>query len=149
VNYEIDAKWAEAQLEDAGYTDRTQESIDVREAVMLLVLQFNSIELGAGTKLEVLEMFSKLAQQQELVGRDVQSPGARWTEFQLGAEVRPGATVRVRESAYEGDAGDKHNGRVGHFVGARGGQAIIQYANSTDGTGHRHLPEKLEVLTKP
>jgi hypothetical protein len=149
VNYTIDVDWAEAQLEDAGYTDRTQDSIDVREAAMLLVLQFNSIDLGAATKLEVLEMFTKLAQQQELVGRDVQSPGARWSEFQLGAEVRPGATLRVREDAYEGDAGDKHNGRVGHFVGARGGQAIVQYANSTDGTGHRHNPDKLEVLSTP
>lgn len=148
MNYTIDVNWAEEQLKDAGYTDRTQESINVREAAMLLVLQFNSIDLGAAEKLEVLEMFSKLAQQHELVGRDVQSPGARWTAFELGGEVRPGATVRVRESAYTGDAGAKHNGRSGHFVAARGGQAIVQYANSTEGTGHRHAPDKLEVLVK-
>lgn len=149
MNYTIDVDWAEEQLKDAGYTDRTQESINVREAAMLLVLQFNSIDMGAAEKLEVLEMFSKLAQQHELVGRDVQSPGARWTVFELGGEVRPGATVRVRENAYEGDAGAKHNGRSGHFVAARGGQAIVQYANSTEGTGHRHAPDKLEVLVKP
>jgi hypothetical protein len=149
TNYKIDIEWAEEQLSLAGYTDeRSQESKEIRNAVLLLALQFNSLDVKPVDKVTALELFNKLAQEEELVGREVQRPDARWTEFNLGGEVRPGATVRVRQNAYEGSAGENHNGMVGRFVAARGGQAIVQYANSSEGTGHRHAPDKLEVLVK-
>lgn len=145
----IDVHWAEDQLIEAGYTDkRSQKMRNIREAVMLLVVQFNNAQVATEDVGVAMELFNKLVDGHELVGRNVQAPGARWTDFQLGADTRPGATVRVRENAYEGSAGDRHNGMVGHFVGARGGQAIVQYANSTEGMGHRHPPDKLEVLVR-
>ena len=149
MTYKIDPEWAKDQLDQAGFTDSDQQLKNVREAVMMLVLQFNSIDVPDVDKLESLPLFTKLAHRMELVGRDVQTPGARWTEFQLGGEVRPGATVRVREDAYEGAAGARHNGRVGKLVAARGGQAVVQYANSAESTGHRHTPDKLEALVVP
>lgn len=147
TTWSVDPKWAEDQLDKAGLTARTQQARNVRESVMLLVLQFNSEDYGYDHKMQVLELFNKLAKQHELVGRDATDPGARWSEFKLG-DVNPGATVRVRDEAYAGDAGNRHNGMVGKFVAARGGEAVVQYHGSPDGTGARHRPEKLEVLKK-
>lgn len=146
-DFKIDPDWAENQLRDAGYTDRHQDAIDVRESTMLLILQFNSLDTDPANKIKVLELFAKLSQGHELVGRNVMTPDARWREFNLG-DVHPGSTVRVRADAYEGDTGARHNGMVGRLVAARGGEGIVQYHNSTEGAGHRHRPDKLEVLVK-
>lgn len=145
--YIVDPEWAEDQLRQAGFTGKDASGRALRESVMLLILQFNAIDEDAAHKMQALEFFGKLAQRHELVGRDVMTPGARWRPFDLGGDVRPGATVRVRENAYEGAAGDRHNGKVGKFVAARGGSVIVQYAGSAEGTGHRHTPDKLEALS--
>ena len=147
TTYNVDPEWVADQLNAAGYDGRSGEKQQVRNSVESLVREFNRQQHTAPNKLKVLELFYKLAQQQELVGRNVQSPNARWREFNLG-DVNPGATVRVRDDAYSGDAGTRHNGMVGRLVAARGGDAIVQYHNSTDGAGHRHLPSRLEVLVK-
>jgi hypothetical protein len=147
TTFNIDPEWVADQLDAAGYDGRSAEKQQIRTSVESLIREFNRQPHNASNKLKVLELFSKLAQQQELVGRNVQNPNARWREFNLG-EVTPGSTVRVRDDAYSGDAGTRHNGMVGRLVAARGGDAIVQYHNSTDGAGHRHAPRSLEVLVK-
>lgn len=145
-DYKLDTGWFQEQLDEAGYTtDRGDDFARTRETVILMALQFNASPGTAEEKLKALELFSKLAQGNELVGRNVQNPGARWTDLRLG-EVKMGSTVRVRHDAYPGASGKRHNGMIGRLVAVRGGQCAVQYADSSDGTGHRHQPDKLEVL---
>lgn len=127
------------QLEVIGYKPESP----VHKAVVSLfeTLDAQSIK-DTNTRDVVASVFSTLAKS----GEDRPTRLSEWTEFRVG-ETIPGDTVRVRRDAYSG-SGAKHNGLVGHIVGIRGGRVSVQYLGRSDGTGHSHHPDFLEVLVK-
>lgn len=141
-------EWVNEQLRLAGYIPENKERVSILNAVDLLFKELEQQRHTPEAERTVVELFYKLASGHAIAPKDVQ--GAQdhvWKPFRLG-DVPNGATVRVRADAYDGDLGRRHNGMVGRLVAARGGEARVQYAESTEGTGHAHIPDKLEVLSK-
>lgn len=139
-------KWVRDQLDGAGYGAVTGERRTVREMVELLFLQLDSIKwLSDSERRDAIDIFTKLAKGYAIASDDVQNRRGNWIQFLLGDQP-VGVTVRVKNNAYEGAAGEMHNGMIGKLVAARNRQAVVQYANSSEGTGHRHSPDILEVL---
>lgn len=136
---------AEDQLDLAGYKGKAPERQRIRNGVLCLINQINSETYSREELVTVLDLFHKLAKGDTIVDSGVKEEGVRWRPFHLGY-VTPGTVVRVRIDAYDGEQGRKHNGMVGRLVAARGGQAIVQYAESSEGMGHRHHPWALEAM---
>ena len=116
---------------------------DIHTAVVSLFETLDAQSLGdTQTRKTVLDVFTGLEENADAIpGRS-----STWTEFRVG-ETIPGDTVRVRRDAYSG-SGAKHNGLVGRIVGIRGGRVSVQYLGRSDGVGHSHHPDFLEVLVK-
>lgn len=127
------------QLEVIGYAADSQ----IHKSVVCLFETLDAQSLkDKSTRDIVSAVFSTLAKSTE----ERPTRLSEWTEFRVG-ETIPGDTVRVRRDAYSG-SGAKHNGLVGHIVGIRGGRVSVQYLGRSDGTGHSHHPDFLEVLVK-
>lgn len=143
----VNVQWCSEQLSAAGYRNQDAHHQSVRTAVTLLLATLDQQNHSAETLTETLDLFNKLGRGQAIVDPRVADESAEWIQFRLG-DVRPGRTVRVKSNAYEGRAGEKHNGRIGTFGAARSRQAIVYYAaaGDGDGAGHHHDPDLLEVL---
>lgn len=140
-------EWAREQLRLAGYDTKNPSRVSISNSVELLFAELDQMNHTPESRRIVVELFSKLATGHAIAPRQVQDVGARWVPFRLG-NVPAGSTVRVKMDAYESAAGHTHNGMVGKLVAARGGYAVVQYSESSEGTGHRHAPDALEVLEK-
>lgn len=144
------AEWAQEQLRLAGWAPGTgnprRQAINTSVTRLLDELSKQRHETEDDRRL-VAELFYKLASGHAIASRAVQDVGGRWMPFKLGS-VASGSTVRVKHDAYEGEQGRMHNSMVGRMVAARGGLVSVQYSDSSEGTGHRHSPDKLEVLVK-
>lgn len=138
-------EWAREQLQFAGYDTRNRDRASISNSIDFLFKELDQQNHTPESRRIVVELFHKLASGHAIAPRDVQGRQGKWVQFRLG-DVPPGATVRVRHDAYDGELGSRHNGMIGKIVAARGGFVAVQYSESSEGTGHRHLPDVLEVL---
>lgn len=135
--------WVEKELDARGYATDGEWTRTIRSAILETLHTLDAHDLlsrdDRQTVTEVLRDLIVSAPRSE-------ENTSTWGEFILG-ETRPGETVRVRVGAYQG-IGAKHNGLTGTVVGIRGGRVLVQYLGRSDGVGHSHHPDLLEVLVK-
>lgn len=69
----------------------------------------------------------------------------RYEDLKLGDISIGEDRVRVKDDAYEGHAGSRHNGQEGLVVGVRNGLVTVKYdSDDRDLMGHQHQAGKLE-----
>lgn len=135
-----DYEWLDKRLTELGYTDSS-----ITRAVKELSYVLDGEDLSKEDRKTVTDLLSSVIDDR-LYMSDAPTE-SKWVPYEIG-ETNLGDTIRVKKDAYEGSVGEKHNGKVGHIVGIRGGKARVQYLSRDDGVGHAHLPDSLEVLDK-
>lgn len=115
----------------------------VGDTLLKLLDVWESLEekLSDQLKQEVLQYFSQLAMRHSLV----EDKERTWLPAGPG-QIRVGDEVRVAPTAFTGDLGMLHNGRIGRVVAVRYGDVIV---NSTDGKepvldGTHYPPQALQ-----
>lgn len=115
----------------------------VGETLLRLLDTWEELEEDLSEQLvnEVLQYFAPLAKRHALVNE----PDKTWLPAGPG-NIKVGDEVRVSLTAYTGDLGVVHNGRIGRVVAIRYGDVIV---NSTDGKeptldGTHYSPHVLE-----
>lgn len=135
-----DIEWVKRQLEAA------KVSQAVGTAVMRLMEVWVTMNHTEKTRATTVDIFSELAKGHAIVP-EVEEQDGKWIDVQPG-QIRVSETVRVKASAYEGELGMIHNGRVGRVVAVRYGDVIVK---STDGReplldGAHYSPHMLQKL---
>ena len=113
-----------------------------RHAARVLWETADALSLSRDARLEVFQALVGLCEQVERT-----DPPAVWVPFAVGEHV-PGLLCRVRPDAYAGDAGDKHNERLGTISAIRNGRVYVTYKGHSAGTAINHPPQNIEVLDK-
>lgn len=139
TNYE----WVDKELDARGYAADGEWTAKIRKAIIELLNTLDAQSLPYSDRETVSSVVRDLVVNGPAASKEKVS---KWENFRVG-EHRPGATVRVRQGAYEG-SGAKHNGLTGVVTAIRGGRVLVQYLGRTDGIGHSHHPDLLEVLVK-
>lgn len=134
-----DYSWVSDKLKEFGYSDSK-----IEKSVVELLHTLDAQNPKDVVERNVIADLFKYMVEDSDVSHEVQA--STWTDFVLGVTVS-GVTARVRADAYSG-AGSKHNGLVGTIVGIRGGRVYLQYTGRSDGIGHAHHPDFIEVLVK-
>lgn len=134
-----DYSWVSDKLKEFGYSDSK-----IEKSVVELLHTLDAQNPKDVVERNVIADLFKYMVEDSDVSHEVQA--STWTDFVLGVTVS-GVTARVRADAYSG-AGSKHNGLVGTIVGIRGGRVYLQYTGRSDGIGHAHHPDFVEVLVK-
>lgn len=134
-----DYSWVSDKLKEFGYSDSK-----IEKSVVELLHTLDAQNPKDVVERNVIADLFKYMVEDSDVSHEVQA--STWTDFVLGVTVS-GVTARVRADAYSG-AGSKHNGLVGTVVGIRGGRVYLQYTGRSDGIGHAHHPDFIEVLVK-
>lgn len=134
-----DYTWVSDKLKEIGYSDSKIE----KSVVELLHTLDAQNPKDADERNVLADLFKYLVENSD-ISHEVRP--SVWSDFILGVTIS-GVTARVRNYAYSG-AGSKHNGLVGTIVGIRGGRVYLQYAGRSDGVGHAHHPDFIEVLVK-
>lgn len=137
TNYE----WAESELSRLGYAQDGGWTGSIRRGILELLHTLDAQDLSQEDRTAVTDVFHHLVTDTPKTEKE-----ARWVPFELGTHIT-GETARIRPESYEG-VGAKHNGLVGVIVAIRGGRVLVQYSGRTDGVGHAHHPDKVEVLVK-
>lgn len=137
TNYE----WAESELNKLGYAEAGGWTSKIRTGILELLHTLDAQDLSPEDRIVVSDVFHHLVTDTPKTEKE-----AKWVPFELGLHI-PGATARIRPESYTG-TGAKHNGLVGVIVAIRGGRVLVQYSGRTDGVGHAHHPDKVEVLVK-
>lgn len=135
-----DIEWVKQQLEAA------KVSQAVGTAVMRLMDVWVTMNHTEKTRSATVDIFSELAKGHAIVP-EVDEQDGKWIDVQPG-QIKVSETVRVKASAYEGELGMIHNGRVGRVVAVRYGDVIVK---STDGReplldGAHYSPHMLQKL---
>lgn len=136
-----DYQWVHEKLSTYGYSPDNSE---IYRAIVELFYTLDSNTLSHEEQEIVASVFSSIISSRS--SSEKPSKEAVWVPFKLGHHV-VGETARVIPHAYGGSAA-RHNNLVGSIVGIRGGKVVIQYLGRSDGTGHYHSPDKVEVLEK-
>lgn len=136
-----DYNWVHEKLDSYGYSPDDGE---IYSAVVELFYTLDSKELSLDEQKIVSSVFSSIISSR--TSEKEPKADAEWVPFMLGHHTL-GETSRVIPDAYGGSA-SRHNNLVGTIVGIRGGKVVIQYLGRSDGTGHYHSPDKVEVLEK-
>lgn len=127
-------------IEDAlsllGYTDYR-----IHEALLDVFYILDAKNFDAEEKERVLSIGLELVSQK--ITQEIPS-NPKWVPFRQGQD-RPGAIARVKSEGYVGKA-SWHLGKVGHISAIRGGRVILQYIGRSDGVGHYHHQDMIEVL---
>lgn len=137
TNYE----WVGKELDARGYDENHEWTAKTRKAIIEMLNTLDAQSLPYNDRETVASVVRDLVVNGPAISKEKVS---KWDSFRVG-EHRPGITVRVRQGAYEG-AGAKHNGLTGVVTAIRGGRVLVQYLGRTDGIGHSHHPDFLEVL---
>ena len=138
---ELDLSWVKTQLADA------RVPAAVGKAIMALIAVWAELKFPNEKQRDMaLELFSKLAKT-ESIHTDTEH---QYAPVMVGFNVQVGNIVRVRSDAFQGAAGQMHNGRVGRVIAKRSGDIIV---NSTDGkkpelSGAHYPPSALEIRVK-
>jgi hypothetical protein len=112
--------WADEQLTRTELPDR------VVDPVRRLLVTWRMIPHDERDVIEILKIFSELAQDHALEGPTPKN--TRWEPVRPGF-IRVGDTVRVKPDAFRGEIGQIHNGRLCRVVAIRSGDIIV---NSMD-----------------
>jgi hypothetical protein len=115
----IEEEWVKRQFAAA------KVSQAVGTSVLRLLEVWNTMNHTDKTARETVEVFGKVAQGHALVHEPTEG---MWVEAGPGKLV-VGDTVRVNPDAFNGPAGQYHNGRIGRIVAIRSGDIIV---TSTD-----------------
>lgn len=137
TNYE----WADTELDKLGYVAEGEWTAPIRNGIIELLHTLDALDLPEEERLIVGDVFHHLVSDAPKT-----LEGASWVPFELGRHI-PGITARIKPEAYQG-VGAKHNGLVGTIVAIRAGRIMVQYTGRTDGVGHAHHPDKVEILVK-
>lgn len=138
----IDKEWVVRQL--------IENKIDpkIGDAVVALIKTWSEINMSATeAQKKAVQIFSKLSMGQPIVS-NVNSD-EKWVVARPG-NIRVGDEVMVRSDAFQGEAGQLHNGRRGRVVAVRYGDIIV---NSTDNIepeikGAHYSPYHLNKLVR-
>ncbi len=137
----MDWGWVSRELHGAKATQPIQEAVvGLLECTVDLV---NLHDLTDEERETVIEYLTKLLRGYSIALKDETE---RWGPVRPG-DYRIGDTIRVRDTAYEGERGTKNNGRRGRVVAARDGFVLCVYDEDNNADlVYRHLPEKLQRL---
>ena len=137
--------WAAVQLDKAEATEE--------EGRVALDLLDTWVQHGIGNRpdndpstLRALDFFRELALGHALLPpQKPDDPQYRWEDARPGQLV-VSDVVRVKTDAYQGSAGELHNGRSGRIVAIRGGDIHVVYDDGgiKASMPPRHSPHKLE-----
>lgn len=133
--------WAETELNRLGYAQTGGWTGKIRTGILELLHTLDAQDLSQEDRSAVSDVFHHLITDAPKAQKE-----AHWAPFELGLHIA-GETARVRPESYEG-VGAKHNGLVGVIVAIRGGRVLVQYSGRTDGVGHAHHPDVIDVLVK-
>ena len=134
-------------LDDLGYTPDVEPNATIRRTVVELVHTLDAQNIASETdRIAATDLFANVVRLHAEGPKANREKEAVWVPLVIG-EHRPGLTARVKKDAY-GQAGAWHNGLVGTVTAIRGGRVLVQYTGRTDGIGHSHHPDKIEVLEK-
>lgn len=133
--------WVSIQLGKVQASDRVREA-----TVKLLKTLDDEVEergLSDDEKSEVLEYVKKLSLGYALV-KD--APDEKWEDVVPGA-YNIGDTVRVREDAYKGTHGQRHNGKRGRIVAVHQSKTVVLYDDARNSEEQfYHEPPNLQRL---
>jgi len=132
-------KWAHSQMEEAKVAQPIETAV-----LRLLEVWWTQNHTNESRTL-TLDTFNRLARGWTLVLADPVEE--RWVQAKPGMIVRSNI-VRVKSDAYQGDAGEVHNGRRGRVVAIRYGDIIVKYEDGKHPAfeGVHHSPHVLEKL---
>lgn len=119
-----------------GYSD-----YKMREALLDVFYIFDSLEFDDETRERLLRVGIEVVTQNQ--AKDIPDK-PEWTPFVLGLH-KTGDIARVKDEGYEGKS-TWHLGKVGRIVAVRSGRVVVQYIGRSDGVGHYHHPDMIEVL---
>lgn len=133
--------WVSIQLHKVGASDRVQE------VTAQMMRRFDELAdeflLSDEERVNVLTYVRKLHVGNALIE---DSPDERWGDVVPGS-YNVGDTVRVREDAYPGEHGMRHNGKRGRVIGVAQAKAIVLYDDAKNSEeSFYHEPEKLQRL---
>jgi hypothetical protein len=128
--------WVSKQLAESDASE------DEKELIVDLLKRLNDGGLDDARFVTVLRTFGNLA-----LGHAVAAPkGERWGPVVPGY-YQIGDTVRVKLDAYDGEKGQRHNGKRGRAVAARNGLVVVVYDDaSSSEEQYRHQPASLQRL---
>lgn len=133
--------WVSKQL------GQVKPSTEVHETTVALLSMLDKLahqyNLTDDEQKTVLEYVRKLALKHALV---VDNPDEKWGAV-IPGEYNVRDKVRVREDAYAGVHGERHNGKRGRIVAVHQSRAVVIYddAKNSEESFH-HEPENLERL---
>jgi len=112
-------------------------------AVLRLLEVWNTMNHSDQSAAEIVDVFGKVAQGHALVSQN--SANEVWVAAQPG-QIKVGDEVRVKVDAYQGEAGQTHNGRRGRIVAIRYGDVVFNSEDSKTPAinGAHHSPYMLE-----
>lgn len=129
--------WVSKQLAGAKASD------EVKDAVVYCLKTLREQELDDETEVEVVMKLLSLVQGHSIA---VSEPDERWGPVVPGA-YSIGDTVRVKIDAFDGEKGQKHNGKRGRVTASRNGFAVVLLDDSPSSEIQMHyLPQHLERL---
>lgn len=137
----VSEDWVREQFQQA----KVKQAVGT--AVLRLLDVWNTMNHSDKTAQETVEVFSRVA-----LGHAIAPQGTGdevWVPAQPG-QITVGDEVRVKVDAYDGEAGQMHNGRRGRIVAIRYGDVVFK---SDDGkepeiNGAHHSPHQLEKRVK-
>ena len=116
---EINETWIREQMQAA------RVKVGAGNAVLKLLETWSKLKLSDNACKEAIDIFSKLALSHSLTPDD---PEEVWDDARPGF-IFVGDIIRVKNTAFDGEAGQLHNGRRGKVVAVRYGDIIMK---STD-----------------
>lgn len=135
-----DMKWVKQQIQAA------KVKKPVGNVVLSLVEHFNEISdlLSEEDIKKVVEVFSNVAQGHAIIKEKKEEV---WVPLRPG-NITVSDVVRVRADAFNGSAGQLHNGRVGVVVAVRYGDVIFKSTDQKEPAldGTHYPPQALEKL---
>jgi hypothetical protein len=133
----VDANWVNEQFASANVDEHVQEVV-----LALLENGWDGLNVDEDKLQDIFDTFITLAQGHALLKNETEES---WIPVERGF-VHRGDVVRVRHDAFDGKAGQYHNGRVGKVVAVRSGDIVFR--STDDGTplidGARYSPDKLQ-----
>jgi hypothetical protein len=121
----------------------------VGTSVLRLFEVWGTMNHDEKTAQETVEIFSKLAVGHSLVEGETDEFSGTWVPAQPG-QIIVTDIVRIKSSAFAGELGIVHNGRVGRVVGVRYGDIIVKTVDgkTPELSGAHYSPHMLDKLVK-
>ena len=121
----------------------------VGTSVLRLLEVWDTMNHKPDTAKETVEIFSKLALGHALIEPEIDEFKGSWVPTMAG-QIKVADIVRVKIDAFDGAAGQIHNGRIGRVVGLRYGDIILKSVDNKEPIldGAHYKPNFLEKLIR-